>query len=121
MDEIDTSLRQEIVRRLVAEFEPEAVYLFGSHAWGLPHSDSDLDFMVIISDSDQPAIVRARRAQRSLRGVLAPVDVLVKTRSEFERYRPVRASLEARVYAEGRLLYGREARPGEDLANQSGA
>jgi hypothetical protein len=52
------------------------------------------------------------RAQHSLRGVKASVDVLVKTRKEFERYANVKASLEAQISREGKLLYGRKARAG---------
>ena len=36
MKTIDPSLLEEITRRLVAEFEPEQIILFGSHAWGMP-------------------------------------------------------------------------------------
>ena len=105
-------MRQEVVRRLVDEFHPEAIYLFGSHAWGKPTADSDMDLLVIISKSRQKPIQRAVRAQRSLRGVKAAVDVLVKTRKEFERYASVKASLEAQITREGKLLYGRKAFPG---------
>ena len=60
----------------------------------------------------QKPIQRAVRAQRSLRGVKAAVDVLVKTRKEFERYTSVKASLEAQITREGKLLYGRKALAG---------
>lgn len=119
MKSLDVALRKEIVHRLVKEFQPEAIYLFGSYAWGQPEAESDLDFMVIISESRERPIERAVRAQRSLRGLPAAVDVLVKTHAEFERYRPVKASLEAQVYAKGKLLYERKAPIGEKLAQQS--
>ena len=112
MKKIPPSLREEVVRRLVDEFHPEAIYLFGSYAWGNPTTDSDLDLLVIVSQSRQKPIQRAVRAQRSLRGVRAPVDVLVKTRREFENYSSVKASLEAQISREGKLLYGRKAFPG---------
>ena len=112
MQKIPSNLRKEVVRRLVDEFHPEAIYLFGSHAWGEPTADSDLDLLVIVSQSDQKPIQRAIRAQRSLRGVKVPVDVLVKTRREFENYSSVKASLEAQISREGKLLYGRKAFPG---------
>jgi hypothetical protein len=32
MQKISSSLREEVIRRLVDEFHPEAIYLFGSHA-----------------------------------------------------------------------------------------
>ena len=50
---------------------------------------------------------RATRAYRCLRGIAAPTDVLVKTRLEVERYRPVRASLESVILERGKLLYER--------------
>ena len=112
MKKISPSLRKELIRRLVDEFHPEAIYLFGSYAWGNPTADSDLDLLVIVSQSHQKPIQRAVRAQRSLRGVRAPVDVLVKTRREFENYSAVKASLEAQISREGKLLYGRKALTG---------
>lgn len=112
MQVISPSLRKEVVRRLVDEFHPESIYLFGSHAWGKPSTESDLDLLVIITKSSEKPIQRAVRAQRSLRGVKAAVEVLVKTRKEFERYSSVKASLEAQITREGKLLYGRKAHAG---------
>ncbi len=62
------------------------IYLFGSYAWGKPNADSDMDFLVIIPESKENPVQRAVRAQRSLRGVKAAVDVLVKIETEFHRY-----------------------------------
>ena len=109
MQKIPLSLRKEIIRRLVDEFDPETIYLFGSHAWGAPTPGSDMDLLVIVENSRQKPIQRAARAQRSLRGIKAAVDVLVKTRREFNRYISVKASLEAQIAREGKLLYGRKA------------
>lgn len=113
MKTLSASLRQEMIRRLVDEFHPETIYLFGSHAWGNPEAGSDIDLLVIVKTSRQKPVRRAARAQRSLRGIKAPIDVLVKTRKEFEKYIPVKASLEAQIMREGKLLYGRKtfARP----------
>lgn len=112
MQTISSNLRKEVIRRLVDEFHPETIYLFGSHAWGKPNDGSDMDLLVIISRSRQKPIQRAARAQRSLRGVKAAVDVLVKTRKEFERYTSVKASLEAQITREGKVLYGRKTLAG---------
>ena len=106
---ISPALRNEVVRRLVDEFHLESIYLFGSHAWGRPNVESDMDLLVVIEKSSEKPIQRAVRAQRSLRGVKAAVDVLVKTRREFERYAAVKASLEAQITRDGKLLYGRKA------------
>jgi predicted nucleotidyltransferase len=109
MKTISPVIRKEVIRRLVEEFQPETIYLFGSHAWGQPTEDSDMDLLVIIPESREKPIQRAVRAQRSLLGVKAAVDVLVKTRQEFQCYTSVKASLEAQIARDGKLLYGRKA------------
>ena len=43
MKEVSPLLLQEVTHRLVDEFQPEQIILFGSHAWGEPDRDSDLD------------------------------------------------------------------------------
>ena len=40
----------EIVRRLVASFQPERIYLFGSTARGDADYDSDYDIVVIVRE-----------------------------------------------------------------------
>jgi uncharacterized protein len=37
------------VRRVVERFHPEKVILFGSHAYGRPHENSDVDLLVVIT------------------------------------------------------------------------
>jgi predicted nucleotidyltransferase len=108
MKTISPVIRKELIRRLVDEFQPEMIYLFGSFAWGRPNEDSDMDLLVIVPESRENPIQRAGRAQRSLLGVKAAVEVLVKTREEFQRYSSVKASLEAQISREGKLLYGRK-------------
>ena len=72
-------LLQTATQRLVAEFQPEEIYLFGSHAWGTPGPDSDIDLMVIVPQSDERPIRRDQRAQRCLGRLLISADVLVRT------------------------------------------
>ncbi|MFH1769146.1 MAG: nucleotidyltransferase domain-containing protein [Parcubacteria group bacterium] len=38
---------KEVTDKIVREFNPEKVILFGSHAWGKPTQDSDVDFFII--------------------------------------------------------------------------
>ena len=107
MRQVTADLLEEITQRLVAEFQPEEVILFGSHAWGIPGDDSDLDLLVIVAASDLSPTRRAVQAHRALSGLGVANDILVKTRAEFYRYRPVYASLERQIAEGGRVLYGR--------------
>jgi len=103
---ITAELLGEATRRLVQEFQPEEIWLFGSHAWGTPDENSDVDLMVIVPSSQERASRRMQRAYHCLRGIGFPKDVLVPTRSEVDRYRHLRASLFHQVLAQGRKLYG---------------
>ena len=106
MKTVSQDLLDRATQRLVAEFQPEQVWLFGSHAWGTPHEDSDVDLMVIVPQSDERATRRMQRAHRCLSGLGFPKDVLVHTRAEVDRYKHLRASLFHQVLARGRRLYG---------------
>jgi uncharacterized protein len=97
----------DITDRLVKEFNPENIYLFGSHVWGTPTADSDLDFLVIVSSSDISASKRSSIAYRCLRDIPYPLDILVKTRKEIEKFSQVSLSLEHHILIQGKCLYGR--------------
>lgn len=106
MKTVSKKLLQEITRRLVSEFAPDKIILFGSHAWGRPNEDSDLDFLVIVPESDERPAKRAARAHNLMFGVKAPMDILVRTREEIARQRRVYASLISEILDRGQVLYG---------------
>jgi predicted nucleotidyltransferase len=103
---VPQGLLREVVERLKTEFQPEEIFLFGSHAWGTPTEDSDVDLMVIVGESSEKAVQRAQRAHRCLRGMGFAKDVLVPTRAQVNRYKHLRASLFYQVLTRGRKLYG---------------
>lgn len=106
MRTLNLNLLETATRRLVAEFNPEQVWLYGSHAWGTPHDDSDVDLLVVVPDSDETPIRRSQRAHRCLRGLRMPKDVLVETRQEVDRVKALKTSLENIILSRGRKLYG---------------
>jgi predicted nucleotidyltransferase len=103
---IPPGLLETAVERLKAEFQPEEIYLFGSHAWGNPHEDSDVDLLVVVPHSEETPIRRSQRAHRCLRGLQMPKDVLVETQQEIDRVRSLKTSLENDILNRGRKLYG---------------
>jgi len=117
MELLSGELLEEIIRRLVLEFQPEQIILFGSYAWGTPTNESDLDLMLILSESNLPPVKRAIRAHLALSDLGIPKDILVRTRAEFERYRDVYASLECQIAERGKVLYDRsQTRTGASMA-----
>ena len=106
MKTIPAGLLETVVERLKTEFQPEEIFLFGSHAWGTPHDDSDVDLLVIVPASSERATRRMQRAHHCLGDLDLSKDVFVQTRAEFDRYRNLRASIQHRILAHGRKLYG---------------
>jgi predicted nucleotidyltransferase len=104
---LSNDLLHEMTRRLVEQFQPEQVILFGSRAWGVPTSSSDIDLMVIVAQSDLTDYERSVMGHRCLSGLDIAKDVLVKTRAEFDLFRDVRASLEYKIVHQGKVLYDR--------------
>ena len=39
---------RRFARQVAERFQPEMIILFGSHAYGTPHADSDVDILVIM-------------------------------------------------------------------------
>ena len=106
MKTLDPKLLETVTDRLVTEFQPEQIWLYGSHAWGNPHDDSDVDLLVVVGDSSETPIRRSQRAHRCLRGLRLPKDVLVETRQEVDRVLGLKTSLETAILNRGRKLYG---------------
>jgi len=122
MEAPQNAILDEVTRRLVDEFDPEQLILFGSQAWGVPDDGSDLDLLVIVAQSNQAPYQRAVRAQRALGNLLVSVDVFVKTRDEFNRFAHIPASLEHLILTRGKVIYGRSQEIARsELAYQSAA
>jgi predicted nucleotidyltransferase len=107
MAQLNEILLQEMTNRLVQTFQPEQVILFGSYAWGTPHEGSDIDLYVIVPESSERPLQRARRALACMWDVRVALDILVRTRAEADKYRHLYASLECQVFEKGRVLYER--------------
>ena len=102
--EVETML-QGMTRRLVAEFDPCQIYLFGSHAWGKPNEDSDVDLLVIVPASDETRRERELRARTCLSGISISKEILVKTQAEVDWASRVHASLESEILECGVKLH----------------
>ncbi len=95
----------EVVRRLLAAYHPEAVYLFGSKARGDEGPDSDYDLLVVVPDNASAERRDSRLAYETLWGTGTAADVLICTHSYFEARRHLRASLPGTVLREGKQLH----------------
>jgi predicted nucleotidyltransferase len=94
----------EIVRRVVAVAKPQRIVLFGSAARGEMGPNSDLDLLIV-----KPGVQRKRllagEILQALQGVPAPVDVIIATPEEIERYGDTPALIFREALREGKTLY----------------
>ena len=110
MQPVDDDLIQDIVRRFVSACDPRQIVLFGSWARGDVDADSDVDLLVVedgpfsAEHSRRDATVKLDRA---LRGLRVPVDILVFTPDEIEKWRRSVNHVVHQALTEGRTVYER--------------
>ena len=103
---ISKSKIEEATARLVTAYQPEAIYLFGSYAWGEPNEDSDLDFMVVLPSNVDVDWDLRRKSSRIMWGFEFATDVLLKNKLIFEKRAEHPSTLEHKIKNEGIITYG---------------
>ena len=99
---------REMVRRIAAQFHPDKIILFGSHARGEAGPDSDVDLLIVMPVEGSKR-QKASEIDMALADRLVPLDLLVVTPEEFERGRDQIGSVLQPAAREGRVLYDRAA------------
>jgi len=95
---------EEAKQKLVSEFNPEKIYIFGSYAWGDPTEESDLDIMIVVRECKNK-IKEMRRGLKSLRGIGFPKDIIVEGEEEFRKNAMNNYKIEKEISTRGYLLY----------------
>ena len=97
---------RQMVKRIVAQFHPERIILYGSHARGQAGSDSDVDLLIVmpVSGSKRQKAVEIGVA---LHDIPIAKDVVVVTPEDFEWRKEIVGTIERPASREGRLLYAR--------------
>jgi len=97
---------QSMLQKLVAEYAPLKVILFGSHAYGEPRPDSDIDLLIIKETMDR-FIDRWVTVQRILTGThrAIPVETLVLTPQEIEHRLTIGDQFITEILEKGEVLY----------------
>jgi predicted nucleotidyltransferase len=95
---------EQIVERLVALASPVRIILFGSNARGEAQAGSDLDLIVVEKDVTE-RFDEALRLDRALSDFMLPIDLIVVSEAELERYGRVPGTVYYRSLNEGQVLY----------------
>ena len=94
---------EEAGRRIAAAAPGSRVMLFGSHARGDAHAESDLDLLVVEPHVDDAAGEEVR-LRRELRGLGLFADLVVVSSADAERWRGTPTTVVGTALAEGRVL-----------------
>lgn len=103
-----TALMAEMVRRIVTNWNPDQIILFGSHARGEAGTDSDVDLLVVVPLNRDRRTIRLG-IRRALSGIGLPKDVVVVSPQEMERYRECPGTIIRAALGEGKILYERKS------------
>ncbi len=95
----------QIIKIIKDNIKPEKIILFGSYANGNPNEHSDLD-LLIIKDSDIPRYKRGREIRKYLRGIGVPLDILIYTQKEIDRWKNVEQAFITQTMKNGKVVYG---------------
>jgi predicted nucleotidyltransferase len=84
----------------------ERIYLFGSHAYGTPHENSDYDFYVVLTDGNENPLFPVQRIYKNLRQIKrkTPVDILAAHKNRFDDI-SLLPTMERKIVREVVLLY----------------
>lgn len=100
---VDMESIHELTARIVQEFRPERIILFGSYAYGTPTRESDVDLLVILHCEGK----QARKAVEILNTIdpKIPVDLLVRTPEQVQQRLAWKDFFLQEIMEKGKSLY----------------
>lgn len=101
-----TSVRNQIKKlaeQIAREFHPDKIILFGSHAYGRPGPDSDVDLLVIMRFRGRP--VRQTITILNKLNVLTPIDLLVRSPEQVQERLALGDQFMREIVERGKVMY----------------
>ena len=89
---------------IAAAVKPKRIILFGSHAYGKPNEDSDVDVLVVMPKARRAGTQTAIKIREQVDADFS-VDVLVRGEQEVERRVRESDLFMTRITREGRIMY----------------
>jgi predicted nucleotidyltransferase len=100
--DVPMSVIRQFAHRVAERFRPEKIILFGSHAYGTPHADSDVDILVVM-----PARSLHGQAVKIRAAVPRPfaMDLIIRTPEDL-RWRLANSDMfHTEIVTKGKILY----------------
>jgi uncharacterized protein len=107
--------QQDYIQELINQLKminPYLIILFGSHAYGEPDEDSDIDMLVVTNDDFMPGTYSEQLEYRlSIKKLIrqtakkVPVDLLVYSKPMFEKFKALESSFSKEILQNGKKIY----------------
>ena len=94
---------KELSKQIAREFQPQKIILFGSHAYGKPAWDSDVDLLVIMPFKGRPN-QQAVKIRSRLKTPVA-LDLLVRTPQHISRRLEIGDTFMRDILEHGKVVY----------------
>ncbi|MFN3762772.1 MAG: nucleotidyltransferase family protein [Anaerolineae bacterium] len=106
VDSLSLAEIQRVVREIAEKFRPRRVILFGSHAYGTPDPDSDVDLLIEMETSLRS--VEQAVAIRQAVDFPFPTDLLVRTPQQIAERLQMGDPFFLEILSRGKVLYEAE-------------
>src|SRR5436190_681637 len=93
---------RRFVRQVAERFQPDKIILFGSHAYGTPHADSDVDILVVMRARNQ--LDQAVKISLTVDPPF-PLDIIVRTPHNIRWRLAEGDSFLQEIMTRGKVLY----------------
>jgi predicted nucleotidyltransferase len=97
---------RKLCKRIAEAYQPEKIILFGSHAYGKPTPESDVDLLIVMDYEGRP-IEQSIKISNEL-GIVTPVDLLVYTPREVDERLQDGDMFVVDVMRRGKVIYESE-------------
>jgi uncharacterized protein len=104
---ITQNIIDEVKKVLISTYDPVAIYLFGSYAWGKPDNQSDLDLCIVIDTYKKDRHQTIVDGYRALFDLDIAKDILIYSKEEFDVFSNDKARFCHKIKHEGRRIYAK--------------
>lgn len=95
-----------VTKRIVDNYNPEKIILFGSYAWGKPNKDSDMDIFIVKKTKD--SYKTARQIDGEIFPRPFPMDIIVYNPKKIAERLKLGDFFIRNILTKGKILYAKK-------------
>ena len=108
---LSNDLKKRVLEKLMT-VDPAKVIIFGSHAYGTPNVDSDIDLLVVTNDEFMPTSFAAKmevylRVSEAIAEIEkeVPIDLIVHTKAMHAKFIALNSMFARKIISQGDVLH----------------